>query len=145
MVVQPLLHCTRKRGCEVGYRDSLNFVRFQILGRGDVRSPKKGKTDKKRLCYHRKSEKQTKKRVETLDRLLWRAAAPGIKPLRLPRARDCAESCNSSVPRGAKVSAIDVTAKTIFEHSYLVPGPHQFALFSTMPSAPTPPPLSRRN
>ena len=36
--------------------------------------------------------------------------------------RDCAESCNSSVPRCAKVSPIDVIEKTIFEHLYLVQG-----------------------
>ena len=36
--------------------------------------------------------------------------------------RDCAESCNSSVPRCAKVSTIDVMNKTIFERLYLVQG-----------------------
>jgi len=32
-----------------------------------------------------------------------------------------------------------MTAKAICEHLVLVPGPHQFALFITMPYAPTPP------
>jgi len=36
--------------------------------------------------------------------------------------RDCAGSCNSSVPRCAKVSTIDVIKKTIFERLYLVQG-----------------------
>jgi len=35
-----------------------------------------------------------------------------------------------------------VTAKAIFERLYLVPGLRQFAPFVTMPSAPTPPPLT---
>jgi len=42
---------------------------------------------------------------------------------------DCAGSGNSSVPWCAKVSAIDVTAKTIFGRLYLVPGLRKFALF----------------
>jgi hypothetical protein len=53
--------------------------------------------------------------VWTLADCEWRAAAPGLNPLRLPRARDCAENCNNSVSRCAKVSAIDVTAKAILE------------------------------
>ena len=36
--------------------------------------------------------------------------------------RDCAERCNSSVPRCAKVSTIEVMKKTIFERFYLVQG-----------------------
>ena len=49
------------------------------------------------------------------------AAVMGTSVPRLP-IRDCAESCNSSVPRFAKVSTIDVMKKTIFEHFYLVQG-----------------------
>ena len=89
--------------------------------------------------HHRKGGKQTKKLVETLVRFLWRTAA-----LRLPRARDCTGSSNNLVPRSAKLSAIDVTAQEIFGRVYLVPGPHQFAPFTTMPSAPTPPPLTEQ-
>jgi len=40
------------------------------------------------------------------------------------------------------LSAIDVTAKAIFERFYLVPTPHQSAPFVTIPYAPTRPPLN---
>jgi len=45
-------------------------------------------------------------------------------PVRVPELpiRDCAGSFNSCVPRRSKVSAMDVTAKTIFESLYLVLG-----------------------
>ena len=41
-----------------------------------------------------------------------------------------------------KLSAINMTVWTIFDHLCLVPRPRQFALLVTMPSAPTPPPIS---
>jgi len=56
--------------------------------------------------------------------------------------RYCAGSSNNLAPRCPKLSAIDVTEKALFERLYLVPGPRQFAPYVTMPSAPTPPPLS---
>jgi len=55
-----------------------------------------------------KVENSEKKHMETLVRLLWRATAPGLKPLRLPHARDIAVSSKNLVPRGSKLSAIDV-------------------------------------
>jgi len=63
----------------------------------------------------------------------WRASE------RVPRLliRDCVASPNNRGPRRPKLGAIDVTAKTFFERSYLVPGLHQFAPFVIMPSAPT--------
>jgi len=42
--------------------------------------------------------------------------------------RNCAGISNNSVPRGAKVSVIDVTGKTIIERLYLVPGLGTFGL-----------------
>ena len=36
--------------------------------------------------------------------------------------RNCAGISNNLVPRGTEVSTVDVTAKTIFERLYLVPG-----------------------
>jgi len=45
-------------------------------------------------------------------------------------------------PRRPKLSAVDVTAQTIFERLYLVSGLRQFAPFVTTPYAPTPPPLT---
>ena len=49
--------------------------------------------------------------------------------------RDCAESCNSSVPRCAKINTIDVMAreKTIFERLYLVQGLGTLYLKSNVP------------
>ena len=48
---------------------------------------KRGNTPKKTLYYPRKSGKNKKKLEETFVRLLWSgpAAAPGLKPFRLPR------------------------------------------------------------
>jgi len=43
---------------------------------------------------------------------------------------------------GAQVSAIDVTETIIFERLYLVSGLRNIALFVTMPSVPTFPPLA---
>ena len=56
--------------------------------------------------------------------------------------RDCAESCNSSVPRCVKVSTIDVMKKTIFEHLYLVQGLATLYLRVKCPYVLTPPPLT---
>jgi len=67
-------------------------------------------------------------------------------PLRTPGlpVRDYAGGHNNRIPRRPKLSTIDVPAKTIFERLNLFSGPRQFALFVTMPSAPTPPRLNRR-
>jgi len=43
---------------------------------------------------------------------------------------------------GAGLSAIDVTGNIFFEPLYLVSGLRNIALFVTMPSAPTSPPLA---
>jgi len=56
--------------------------------------------------------------------------------------RECTGSCNSLLPRDAKVSAIDVTAKAIFERLYLIPGLQKCAFLVTIPYAPAPPPLT---
>jgi len=45
---------------------------------------------------------------------------------------NCADISNSLVPRGTKVSAIDVKAKTFFQRLYLVPGLRKIAPFVTM-------------
>jgi len=63
----------------------MSDFRFRVEETSDLK--KNGKTNKKRTYYRRKGEKQTKKHVETLVRLLWCAAAAGLKPLRLPRAQ----------------------------------------------------------
>ena len=54
---------------------------------------------------------------------------------------DCAESCNSFVPRFTKVSTIDVMDKTIFEYLYLVQGLGTLYLRVKCPYVLTPPPL----
>jgi len=46
--------------------------------------------------------------------------------------RDCTRSYNSLMPEVAKVSAVDVTAKEIFERLYLVPGLEIFLAFFTI-------------
>ena len=65
---------------------------------------------------------------------------------RVPKlpVKDCAASPNNLAPRCLKLTAIDVTAKTILERFYLVPVHRQFALFITMPSALTTPQLTQR-
>jgi len=77
-----------------------------------------------------------------MDHGLWNTSArtklPGL-PI-----RDYAGGQNNCVPRRLKMSAIDVTAKEFFERLYLVPRLRQFALIVTMPSASTPPLLTRR-
>ena len=57
---------------------------------------------------------------------------------------DCVGSCNSSVPRFAKVSTIDVMKKTIFERLYLVQGLGTLDLRVQCPYVPTPPPLTHQ-
>jgi len=75
-------------------KKSCNLVRFgknrpkmseKKLERGDVRSQKRKKRrgEKGPLKYHRPKKDKIR---GTLVLLLWRAAAPGLKPLRLPRA-----------------------------------------------------------
>jgi len=69
------------------------------------------------------------------------AAVMGTSVPGLP-IRDCTESCNSSVPRCAKVSTIDVMNKTIFERLYLVQGLGTLYLRVKCPYVLTPPPLN---
>jgi len=68
------------------------------------------------------------------------AAVIGTSVPGLP-VRDCTESYNSSVPRCAKVSTVDVMNKTIFEHLYLVQGLGTLFLRVKSPYVLTPPPL----
>ena len=56
--------------------------------------------------------------------------------------RDCAESSINFVPGCPKMSAIDVTAKTIFERSYLVPGLSPLGPRVNCPYAPILPPFT---
>jgi len=58
--------------------------------------------------------------------------------------RDCAGSCNSSVHRCTRVSAIKVIAKKFFERLYLVPGLSPFEPRVKCPCAPTPPPFPQQ-
>ena len=69
------------------------------------------------------------------------AAVMGTSVPGLP-VRDCAESCNSSVPRCAKVSTTDVMDKTIFERLYLVQGLGTLYLRVKCPYVLTPPPTT---
>jgi len=69
------------------------------------------------------------------------AAVMGTSVPGLPK-RDCAENCNSSVPRDAKVSTIDVMKNTIFEHLYLVQGLGTLYLRVKCPYVLTPLPLT---
>jgi len=50
---------------------------------------KHGKTPGYTSTQENKDKKEGWKSLRTLVRLLWRPAAPGLKPLRLPRARTC--------------------------------------------------------
>jgi len=58
--------------------------------------------------------------------------------------RDYVGGHKNCTPRRSKMSTINVTTETFFEGLYLVRGLRQFMPFFTMPSAPTPPPLSLR-
>jgi len=55
---------------------------------------------------------------------------------------DCAGSPNNRAVRCPKLSAIRLTAKTIFERWVLFPGTCHLAPLVTMPSVPTPPPFT---
>jgi len=70
-----------------GEKKTLSNLGFRIEETSDLE--RDGNTDKKGICYRRKIEKQTKQNVETVVQLLWRASAPRLKPLRLPRAQAC--------------------------------------------------------
>ena len=71
---------------KIGYW-SPNFNWSPISERGDVRSQKRKKRrgGKGPLKYHRPEKGKIR---GTLVRLLWQAAAPGLKPLRLSRAQN---------------------------------------------------------
>ena len=58
--------------------------------------------------------------------------------------KDCAATPNNRAIRCLKLSAIHVTTWTIFERLISVPGPCGLVQFVTMPSAPTPPPLTSK-
>jgi len=69
------------------------------------------------------------------------AALMGTSVPGLP-IRDCAESCNSSVPECALVSTQNVMRKTIFERFYLVQGLVTLDHRVECPYVLTPPPLT---
>jgi len=69
--------------------------------------------------------------------------SPGTLVQVLPTG-DCAGSSNNLVPRGAKLSAIDETAKAFFERLYFVLGLSPFEPRVNCPYAPTPPPLTQQ-
>jgi len=98
-----------------------------------------------RLLYvllHRRSFSSTHRYHKKIDTQRFQVAAVmGTSVPGLP-VRDCAESCNSSVPRCAKVSTIDVMNKTIFERLYLVQGLGTLYLRVKCPYVLTPPPLN---
>jgi len=98
-----------------------------------------------RLLYvllHRRSFSSTHRYHTKIDTQRFQVAAVmGMSVPGLP-IRDCAESCNSSVPRCAKVSTIDVIKKTIFEHLFLVQGQGTLHLRVKCPYVLTPPPLT---
>ena len=60
-------------------------------------SRKREKTQKNILLPQYKEKKTRKKPVGALVQLLWRAAAVGLKPLHLPRARNEASSCPATL------------------------------------------------
>jgi len=68
------------------------------------------------------------------------------RPTRVPGLPigDCAEISNNLVPRGTKLSAIDVTSKAIFERLYVVLGLSPFEPRVKCPYTPTLPPLTRK-
>ena len=81
----------------------------------------------KKLCQH------IFHKITTPPRLLPVGRVPGL-PI-----RDCAGSPSNLAPRCPRLSAIHVIAKVICERLVLVPGLCRFALFVTIPYAPTPP------
>jgi len=68
------------------------------------------------------------------------------RPTRVPGRSigDCAEISNNLVPRGTKLSAIDVTSKAFFERLYVVLGLSPFEPRVKCPYAPTLPPLTHK-
>jgi hypothetical protein len=60
-------------------------------------------------------------------------------PARVPGLpiRDCARGCNNRAQMCSQLSAISVTAKTFFEHLYLVLGLRKIAPWVNCPYAPT--------
>jgi len=71
--------CVFVRVCVLGIE-----VRSQNEGMSDLKNAKKIGGQKGPLKYHRPEEDKIR---GTLVQLLWRAAAPGLKPLRLPRTQ----------------------------------------------------------
>ena len=63
-------------------------------------------------------------RTKSVRSPVWRRVPGQRVPGRVPRLLigDCADSLNISVQRCTTVSAIDVTAKTLFERLYLISG-----------------------
>jgi len=74
-------------------RTIVSDLRFRFEETSNLK--KNGKIDKKRIYCRRKGEKQTKKYVQTLVRLLWRAVVAGLKPLRFPRTWACGNTGES--------------------------------------------------
>jgi len=56
-------------------------------------------------------------KAESSLQAVWRMEGTGTRVPGLPIS-NCAGSCNNLMPRGAKVSAIDVTQKVFFECLY---------------------------
>ena len=65
-------------------------------------------------------------------KILYWARVPGLT------IRDCTGQPNNLMTKSTKLSAIDVTAKKVFEHLMLILEWRLVAKFTSMPSAPTP-------
>jgi len=58
----------------------------------------------------------------------WHQIVGDIRTVPNTDIRNCADISNNLVPKGVKVSVIEVKEKTIFEHLCLVPGLGTFGL-----------------
>jgi len=65
----------------------------------EVRSQKKSKKEGEKEPRSQITPRKSKNKIRvTLVRLLWRAAAPGLKPLRLPRAQRSCKLATQPLP-----------------------------------------------
>jgi len=135
--------CGSLHGPDTFWARGLSWINKETTTTSDLTND--GITGKKTLNYRGISGNQRKKHVGTLVRLLWRAAAPGLKPLRLPRARDCMGSSNNLVQMRSKFSAKNVKKKNFFECLYLVPGLGPFGPRVNCLCVPAPPPFNQQS
>ena len=117
----------------------MSDFRFRVEETSDL--TKQEKHPKKHSTIAIQSEKHPRKQVGALARLLWRAAAAGLKPLCLPRARNEASSCPGICTRTLRFHYVASSPGSPLPHLQVLDGHRKLVGSSAIPARSCPEPV----